>query len=109
MPGEIVLLVDKVVVRDDGDVIGQMRADLTTFHGYTENMKTEVSHVLEQWLALMTAFDTAVQGFATHLDALLVRPPLPTVDPQAVEAVADQIRAQTDRIRAMVPDTPAEG
>jgi hypothetical protein len=105
MAGEIVLIVDKVVVRDDGNVIGAMRATLSAFHGYTEKLELDVLQILEMWQADVAALHVAVQGLATQLDQLLVRPPLPTVDPQAVEALAAQIHHEAQRIGTLVPDT----
>ncbi len=104
MAGEIVLIVDKVVVRDDGSVIGAMRATLQTFHLHTEKLEADMLQLLEMWHTDVAALHVAVQGLATQLDQLLVRPPLPTVDPQAVEALAAQIHHEAQRIGTLVPD-----
>lgn len=104
MAAQIILIVDGIVVRDDGDVIRLMMVRIAQSTDHLDRMETQVASRRQVEDTELAALRADLERMKTDLQHMLTVPQRPTVDPAAVTALAEDIRSNTERIRTMVPD-----
>jgi len=103
MAGQIVLIVNGVVERDDGDVIKKMRLEMTQFIQHLNRTESHVADIVSAVQADLAGLHGALTMLTDTLDGLLNMTGQVVVDPAKVSALAAQVRENTARIRNLTP------
>jgi hypothetical protein len=107
---EIILIVDGLVMRDDGDVIRHMVLRITQSSEHLDRFEALVANRRQTEDTEIAALRSDIAAMQTQLQAMLAMEDAAkvVVDRATLAAVTADIQTNTARIRGMVPDDAEE-
>lgn len=104
MAGEIILIVDKVVIRDDGDVIRRMVVRIAQSTDHLDRMETQVASRRQVEDTELAALRADLESMKQDLNNMLTVSATVAVERAAITALAGDMRDTAQQIRNLTSD-----